>query len=68
MFCASFKTHTFPYSIFSIDTVAIGGTRQRDDEDTHIREHEHTDIWNRACDLMPSLKVGVAKRTLSLGA
>ena len=37
--------------------VVVGGTRQANDGNTEIVQKDFDDVWNRACEVVPSLKV-----------
>ena len=39
--------------------VFVGGTYQLGDWSTEIRDEDEQDVWSRACDLVPSLKVNI---------
>ena len=42
---------------FSSDTIVLGGTRQTDDENTHVDLNDKDGIWQRCLRLCPSLAV-----------
>ena len=38
------------------DFVVVGGCKQVGDDDLSVRQNEHDDMWQRACEAMPSLE------------
>lgn len=40
-----------------IETVVVGGTRQKGLTDTNISEEDKQEVWERVCRFMPSLRV-----------
>lgn len=44
------------YILPGIEYVTVGGTRQENDSDTRVRETDAKMIWEKACEVMPSLR------------
>ena len=48
-------------SLNSIETCVVGGTRQVDSYNTEVNEKDKKEVWERACRLIPSLRVSRRK-------
>ena len=53
-------SHNFDY-VNSIETCVVGGTRQVDSYNTEVNEKDKKEVWERACRLIPSLRVSRRK-------
>ena len=45
------------FLILRQEWVVVGGTRQANNSNTQIVQKDLDDVWNRACEVIPSLKV-----------
>ena len=57
-----FKVLSYNFDcVNSIETCVVGGTRQVGSYNTEVNEKDKKEVWERACRLIPSLRVSRRK-------